>query len=229
MRVIRPVFQLSALLVSLPVLMAFPGCTEVTEAPSPANLSIVQGSAQTAAAGTVLPTQIVLRVLGTDGAPMSSVPVTFNVLAGGGSVSPSTAVSDNNGEVKAKWTLGPAAEVQTLVGSVPGVDPVTLTAFGVLPSDMVIAQGNNQTGRPSTALPVQLVLRVVGSGNIPIPGQTVGLSITSGGGSLSPQSAVTNANGEVTIRWTLGPQPGLQTASASSGSVGPVTITAVAN
>ena len=55
------------------------------------------------------------------------------------------------------------------------------------------------------------------------------VAIGSGGGSLSPASAVTNALGEVTVRWTLGPQAGLQTASATAGSVGPITISATAN
>ena len=229
MRSARPTTLLAALFTTIPLLLSFPGCTETTEAPTAVRLSVVQGATQTAAAGTILPTPIVLRVMGNDGNPMAKVPISFNILAGGGAVDPATAISDANGEVKARWTLGPASQVQTLVGSAPGVDPVTLTAFGVLPSDMIIAQGNNQTGRPSAALPVQLVLRVVGANNVPIPGQTVALAITAGGGSLSPQSAVTNAVGEVTIRWTLGPQSGLQMATASAGAVGPITISAIAN
>lgn len=229
MRALKPAIQLGILTAAVPVLLAFPGCTKATEAPTAVSLSVVQGASQTAAAGTVLPIPVVLRVIGSDRSPLAKVPVSFNVLAGGGSVEPATVISDANGEVKAKWTLGPASQVQTITGSTAGVDPVSVTAFGVLPSDMVIAQGNNQTGKPSAALPVQLVLRVVGSNNIPIPGQTVALAITAGGGSLSPQSAITNASGEVTIRWTLGPQSGLQTATATAGAVGPVTITAVAN
>lgn len=229
MRSVRPTTLLAVLLTTVPVLLAFPGCSETTEAPTAVRLSVVQGSTQTAAAGTLLPTPIVLRVMGSDGNPMPKVPISFNVLAGGGAVDPPTAISDANGEVKARWTLGPGSQVQTLVGAAPGVDPVTLTAFGVLPSDIVIAQGNNQNAKASAALPVQLVLRVVGANNVPIPGQTVALAITSGGGSLSPQSAVTNAVGEVTIRWTLGPQTGLQMATATAGAVGPITISAVAN
>lgn len=229
MRSARPTTLLAVLFTAIPTLLAFPGCTKTTEAPAAARLSIVQGHLQQAAAGTLLPTPLVLRVSGTDGAPVANIPVSFNVLAGGGSVDPATAKSDANGEVKARWTLGPGSQVQTVVGSAPGVEPVTVSALGVLPSDIAIAQGNNQTGRINTALPVQLVLRVTGTNNVPIPGQTVALTITSGGGSLSPQSAVTNNLGEVTVRWTLGPQAGLQTATATSGMVGPVTITAVAN
>lgn len=228
MRSPRPIYLLAVLLTAVPTLVAFPGCTKAVEVPTASRLTIVQGSLQAAAVGTLLPTPIILRVYGTDGAPMSKVPISFQVLAGGGTVDPATAISDANGEVKAKWTLGPASQVQAVVGSAPNVEPVTLSALGVLPTDMVIAQGNNQSGKPSTALPVQLVLRVTGNNNVPIPNQTVAFAITAGGGSLSPQSAVTNALGEVTVRWTLGPTAGLQTATATAGSIGPVMVQAVA-
>ena len=229
MRSPRSRHLLAVLFTAIPTLLAFPGCTKTVEAPAAARLTIVQGHLQTAAAGTLLPTAVVLRVLGTDGAPIGKIPVSFNVLAGGGSVDPGTVVSDANGEVKARWTLGPGAQIQTMTGMAPGVDPVTLSANGIVPSDLVIAQGNNQTAKAGTALTVQIVLRVTGGFNVPIPGQTVGLAITGGGGSISPQSAVTNALGEVTVRWTLGPQTGLQTATAAAGTLGPIAITAVAN
>lgn len=228
MRSPRPIHLLAVLLTAVPTLLAFPGCTEAVEVPTASRLTVVQGTLQAAAVGTLLPTPIILRVYGTDGAPMSKVPISFQVLQGGGTVDPATAVSDANGEVKAKWTLGPNAQTQTVVGAAPNVEPVTLSALGVLPSDMVIAQGNNQTGKASSALPVQLVLRVTGTNNVPIPNQTVAFAITAGGGSLSPQSAVTNALGEVTVRWTLGPTAGLQTATATAGSIGPVMVQAVA-
>lgn len=222
-------YLLAALFTAVPILMAFPGCTATTEAPVASRLSIVQGNLQQAAAGTLLPTSIVLRVSANDGTPVASVPISFNVLQGGGSVDPATVISDANGEVKAKWTLGPGSQTQMVSGSAPSVDPVVLQAIGVLPSDLIVAQGNNQSAKMSAALPVQIVLRVTGSNNVPIPGQTVALSVTAGGGSISPQSAITNAAGEVTVRWTLGPNTGVQSATATSGSLGPIPLTAVAN
>ena len=229
MRSSNPRVLLAVLLTAVPTLLAFPGCTETVEAPVASRLSIVQGNLQQAAAGTILPTSVVLRVYAADGTPVSQVPVSFNVMQGGGSVDPATVISDANGEVKAKWTLGPGSQVQTVSGSAPGVESVVLQAIGVLPSDLTIAQGNNQAAKMSAALPVQIVLRVTGSSNIPIPGQTVALAVTSGGGSISPQSAVTNALGEVSVRWTLGPTSGVQSATATAGALGPIPLTAVAN
>jgi hypothetical protein len=222
-------YLLAALLTAVPTLLAFPGCTKTVEAPAASRLSIVQGNLQQAAAGTLLPTQVVLRVYAADGSPVAKVPVSFNVVAGGGIVDPPSVVSDANGEVKAKWTLGPGFQSQSVSGNAPGVDPVTLQAFGILPSDLMVAQGNNQSAKASAALPVQIVIRVTGGSNVPIPNQTVALAVTTGGGSISPQSAVTNALGEVTVRWTLGPSVGLQSATVSAGSLGPIPISAVAN
>lgn len=229
MRHTRPTFLLAALFAAVPVLVAFPGCTKAVEAPTASRITIVQGHQQVGAVGTVLPTPIILRVLGSDGAPIAKIPVSFNVIAGGGTVDPGTVNSDANGEVKVKWTLGALGVVQALAAAAPGVDGVNLSATGITPSDLVIAQGNNQVAKPSTALPVPLVIRVTGGNNVPIPNVTVALSITGGGGSISPQSAVTNASGEVSVRWTLGSRPGEQSATITAGNLGPIAVSATAN
>ena len=229
MRRIRPTILLAVLFTAVPTLMAFPGCTATVAAPTATRIAIVQGHLQVGAVGAQLPTALVLRVVGTDGGPIQKIPVSLSVMAGGGTVDPATSLSDVNGEVKAKWTLGPNSQVQTLQATAPGVEPVVLSALGVLPSDLVVAQGNNQVAKASAGLPVQIVLRVTGGNNVPIPGVTVALSINSGGGQISPQSAVTNSLGEVSIRWTLGPQVGTQTATASAGSLGSISLSATAN
>lgn len=229
MRNIRTILKsLVPSILAVVVLAGFPGCKSVEEPASPASLSVVQGNMQTAAVGTLLPTPLVMRVRGTDGLPLAKVPISFSVTAGGGSVDPATAVSDANGEVKAKWFLGPLQIQQSIVALAPGLEPVPVIATGVMPADLVIAQGNNQTAKPSAALPVQLVVRVIGGTNIPIPGVTVAFSITGGTGSISPASVVTNALGEATVRWTLGAQAGSQQAQVSALNLGPVIITATA-
>ncbi|MBC8086754.1 MAG: Ig-like domain-containing protein [Phycisphaerae bacterium] len=213
---------------ALIVLGGFPGCKSVEEPASPASLTVVQGNMQTAAVGTLLPTPVVMRVRGTDGLPLAKVPISFSVATGGGAVDPATAVSDANGEVKAKWSLGPLQIQQSLSALAPGLDPVPVMATGVMPTDLIVAQGNNQTAKSSAALPVQLVVRVIGGTNIPIPGVTVAFSITGGTGSISPASIVTNALGEATVRWTLGAQAGSQQAQVSALNLGPIIISATA-
>ena len=124
MRPIRPTILLAVLFTAVPTLMAFPGCTATVAVPVATRITIVQGHLQTGAVGAQLPTSVVLRVIGTDGGPIQKIPVSLSVVAGGGTVDPATSLSDVNGEVKAKWTLGPNTPVQTLQATAPGVDPV---------------------------------------------------------------------------------------------------------
>jgi hypothetical protein len=212
------------------LLLALAGaCTKATEADGAARLTIVQGNQQTAPVGTLLPLPVVLRVLNASGAPVAQVPVQFSVQAGGGSVDPGTVTSDANGEVKTKWTLGPASTAHLLSGTAAGVDTVSVIATGVVPREVVVVQGNGQVARAGTALATPIILRVVGGSNLPIPGQTVTFAVTTGGGSVSPATAVTSAAGEVTLRWTLGPLLGNQTVTATVGALSPVALTALAN
>ena len=212
-----------ALLVLLPLATA----CEKASGPLPASsLLVVQGNRQSAAAGTALPAPVVVRVLADDGSPVEGTPVGFAVQLGNGTVEPATVLSDANGEAKTRWTLGANQNAHELLASVPGVEPVTITATGIVPTDLLVAQGNNQVAKAGAALPVQIVLRVVGNNNTPIPGVPITLQVTAGGGSLNPASAVTNASGEVTVRWTLGNQIGLQNVQASALNLAPIILTA---
>jgi adhesin/invasin len=205
------------------------GCQPTTETPTPDALVLVQGNFQTAAAGAALPTPVVVRVHSVDGSPVEGVPVAFAVAQGGGAVDPASAMSDASGEVKTRWTLGPNQDIHALQVSTPGVAPITVSASGITATDLLIVQGNNQSGRAGSALSTQIVLRVIGSGNVPIPGVPVGFAITAGSGAVNPPSATTNAAGEVTVRWTLGAQQGLQTVQASALNLSPVLVNATAN
>jgi hypothetical protein len=111
---------------------------------------------------------------------------------------------------------------------VTGVDPVTILANAILPTELLIVQGNSQAARVGTALTTPIVIRVVGPNNVPIPGMTVGFQILSGSGSITPQSAVTNNLGEVTARWTLGAQAGTQQAQVMGGPLLPISLVATA-
>jgi hypothetical protein len=225
----RPRSAAGAWVVALAWVVAGGGCAgdeAVATDPVPASLTVVQGSNQAVQGGKELPNAIVLRVLTTDGRPVEGVAIGFTVMSGGGSVTPGSVTTDANGEGKAKWVLGPTAPEQTLKAAVAGVDPVTIAATAIVPTELIVAQGNNQTARVSTALPTAIVVRVVGNGNVPIVGVPVAFQITAGAGVITPQSALTNAFGEVSAKWTLGPTAGLNTLSASVGSAPPVTITA---
>lgn len=212
----------------LVVVLAVGGCGKaaVVEPPTPGSLVLVQGNNQQVQGGSELPNPVVIRVLATDGTPIGKLPIGFSVVQGGGSVNPGSAASDENGEVKVKWTVGPNEVAQLLRASVPGVEAVNVSALALLPSDIVIAQGNNQGAKAGAALPNPIVIRIVGPGNVPMKGIAVAFQVISGGGLISPQSGLTNALGEVTARWTLGGTAGTNTLAVSSGALQPLSMSA---
>jgi hypothetical protein len=218
-----------SLLPLLVAALAVNGCGKeaVVAPPTPGSLVLVQGNNQQVQGGSELPNPVVIRVLDTDGTPIGKLPIGFSVVQGGGSVNPGSAASDENGEVKVKWTVGPNEVAQLLRASVPGVEAVNVSAIALLPSDIVIAQGNNQTAKAGAALPNPLVIRIVGPGNVPMKGIAVAFQVVSGGGLISPQSGLTNALGEVTARWTLGGTAGTNTLAVSSGALQPLAMSAI--
>jgi hypothetical protein len=117
--------------------------------------------------------------------------------------------------------MGPA---QVLLAAAPGLEPVRATATPLFPSDIVIAQGNNQSARVNGTLTNPIVVRVLGPGNVPLDSITVSLQITAGGGAITPQSVLTNALGEATVRWTMGPVAGTNSAFVRAGTLEPVAI-----
>jgi len=92
------------------------------------------------------------------------------------------------------------------------------------------ASGDGQTAQVGTALPNALRVVVTLSG-APQVGTSVTWAAQGAGASVSPTSAVTDANGVATTTWTLGTASGAQTATATlAGASGsPVTFTATAS
>lgn len=223
----QPIRSLAAALVLFATTVLTACGKEVVASPVPGALVLVQGNNQQAQGGSELPNPVVVRVLSAEGTPIEKVPIGFSVVQGGGSVNPGSAPSDENGEVKVKWTVGPNEVAQLLRASVPGVEAVNVSAIALLPSDIIIAQGNNQIAKAGGPLPNPIVIRIVGPGNVPMKGIPVAFQVTAGGGLISPQSAITNALGEVTARWTLGGTAGSNTLAVSSGSLQPVSLLAI--
>jgi hypothetical protein len=225
---ILPRVALDLLLAGFLVLV---GCQLPTKAGSttsePAGLTVVQGNGQIAQAGRLLTTPIVLRLIDADGRGVAKQQATLVVATGGGSVDPATAVSDSNGEMKVRWTLGQATQVQSLQAAAAGL-VATVNATALFPTELILAQGASQTAKVSTALKNDVVMRVVGPGNVPMVGVTVSFRVTEGGGAISPQSAATNALGEVGAKWTLGAAAGQNTVVAGSGDLATVSVRATA-
>jgi adhesin/invasin len=204
--------------------------THTVTAGSASGVLIVDGNNQTAAPRTTLPTDLVVQVVDEASNAVVAAAVTWVVTAGGGTLSPTTGTTDENGRAATKWTLGATAGTNTAQAIVSGVGQAefTATAAAGTASEIRIVSGDDQTGPAGSRLASALVVQVLDDGDNPVSGAVVTWSATSGGGSVSPGSATTGADGQASTAWTLGPSTGTQRAQASAPGAGNVRFEATA-
>jgi hypothetical protein len=128
------------------------------------------------------------------------------------------------------WTLGPRLDSAQVAEAAAGLTlraSFTATAGMGFGASVVKLSGDGQTAEVGTALANSLRVRVQLADGRPVPGAPVSWSVT-GGGSLSPASGVTDADGVAAVAWTLGDAPGAAAATAQVGEASSVfTATAV--
>ena len=90
--------------------------------------------------------------------------------------------------------------------------------------------GIGQSGPPGSVLPLPLSVLVTDAGGDPVGGIEVTWSVVSGGGTVSPSSSMTDADGVATTQFTLGPAEGVQQAQAQAAQLqgSPVVFSATA-
>jgi hypothetical protein len=200
----------------------------------PARIAIANGNNQTAIVGGTLPESLVVRVTDSNGRPVA-VQVAFALATptAGGSITPDTATTDNNGDARARWVLGSQAGLQRANVSVVGADELTAefsaTASPGAVATFAIIDGDNQSAPVGTTLRDSLIVRAMDAAGNPVIGLLVAWSVT-GGGSVSAPSVPTGTDGRAAVRRTLGPGAGTQTTLANAGDVpgSPLGFTATA-
>jgi len=108
------------------------GSATVNVVAPPSSLTLVSGGNQTGSAGRVLEQPIVVEVRAADNLPVAGHSVTFAVTAGGGSVAPASALTGTDGRASAVLTLGPAQGVNTVQVTAAGLEPISVSATGIL-------------------------------------------------------------------------------------------------
>ncbi len=206
------------------------------------SLALMSGGSQTGQVETVLTNPIIVIVKDTNGNPFAGATVNFATTDG--SVSSSSGVSDANGNVSINWTLGATVGTQNLTvtafkadGTTPlDGSPMTITATGTsVPAFADILQkasGDSQSGTVNEVLANPIVVRVLDQFENYFAGATVNFATTDG--SVSAASGVSDADGNVSVNWTLGATVGTQnltvTAFKADGTTpldgSPMTITA---
>jgi hypothetical protein len=215
-------------------------CSETTTPPPPPAVLVpsaiepVTNTTLSSVAGQPLTDSIVARVVDKNGLRLEDVPVTFVVTAGGGTVSPTSAVSREQGIVKTLWTLGPQTGLNRLEVRAEGVEaPLIFEATGTpgAAANFVIVDGDAQADMVGRTLPKPVLVRLTDANGNPIVGAPIdwywGWPNVSG--TITPASAVTNSNGEWSATWQLGTEAGpsqLTVVARPSGMVLGLTATA---
>ena len=96
------------------------------------------------------------------------------------------------------------------------------------PRTLTKVSGDKQQGLPGAQLAEPFVVSVLDQNGDPLPGAEVAFSVTAGGGTLSANTTVTDANGRASITLTLGSEPGRNTVAARVGDLKPVIFSATA-
>lgn len=189
------------------------------------------GNLQVGAAGSVLAESLSVKVIDRFGNGVAGVPVTWQSLAGAGSVSASSATTSGLGVARAAWTLGPRLDsIQVASASSGSLPPVTFSATPEMPASAMIsaAGGDTQTGVVGGLLPVDLAVQVKLANSTPVQGARVVWSVRSGGGIVIPFESLTDTLGQSRAALRLGTVTGVDSVSATVNGIGSVTFVSTA-
>lgn len=163
------------------------------------------------------------QALDSAGHPIASTPIVYHIAAADTALARVT--NPDSGRVIARAARGTAHVVAELLTH------QTATAALLVqprPSAIAFTGGSGQSAVVGTALPQPLTARVTAADNLGVRGVVVTFAVTSGGGSLSRTVDTTDANGNASVLWILGPMAGSQAVTATAGTLSTSPISAVA-
>jgi hypothetical protein len=107
--------------------------------------------------------------------------------------------------------------------------PAPTSPVAAVVGGITVVQGDAQIAQGGRALPTPIVLRIVDANGRGMAKQSATLVVATGGGSVSPPTALSDSIGEMRVIWTLGNATTYQTLLASAGTtvVVPVNATAI--
>ena len=178
------------------------------------------GDGQVGAPGRELPLPLEVVVTDGDNRPIPDVEISFTTVGtGGGTISKPVILSDHDGRVQVKWTLGAEPGVQTVQavganssGSALDGSPLTFSAEAVRPppARIVLLQAPSTLVQNGILFDRQPIVGILDPDNQPVAGVEVAASIGSGAGELTGTTTVATdaagraAFGDLTIQGLTG-------------------------
>lgn len=142
--------------------------------------------------------------------PSRSVPVDFEVLSGGGTLSSTRVYTDLSGKAETHWTLGSQPvhlqRVRAWVRNGIG-DTIPLVYDFVADSaelHLEYISGNEQIGEPDSTLTDSLVVRVLDQNDEIVPNIPVRFAVIEGNGEVSDTFLSSDTLGQAKVAFTLG-------------------------
>jgi adhesin/invasin len=182
----------------------------------------VSGGGAAGPVGAALADSLSVMVKDRYGNPVGGVEVTWEVVAGGGAVSPARSATRSDGVAKAQWTLGLRVDsVQVTHVRVGNLDPVAFTASAVtagVPLQLAKRGGDGQRGPAGSVLADSLGVVLRMQDGRPVQGALVSWSVPPEAGTVMPAVSRTDANGAASTAWRLGVAAGLVQATAAVDS-----------
>ena len=152
-----------------------------------------------------------------------------NMLVRWTSSDPALAAVVQNGNATATLTSAGRRGTVTLSAITPlGVTGTTRVTLLPLASRLVVISGGGQTGAAGSAVAQPLVVEVQSADNLPVAGGQITFRAITAGGSVTPATAVADANGRASTTLKLGPTVGVYQFEAASGTFAPVTASVTA-
>ncbi len=166
----------------------------------PAVLTVPAGGGQKGAAGRPLAEPVVARVTDADGRRLAGIAVTFVTELDQGSFDPLEASTDEAGEARSSWTLGPGTGTQQATVMVESLSPQQITATAQAGEasrlNLESAPSTATAGEPFTA---PVVVRVEDEfGNL-VSSSSVEITLSLNHGSLTGTTVAPAADGSATF------------------------------
>ncbi len=118
---------------------------------------------------------------------------------GGGSITPESVVTGDDGLAAAERVLGPTAGQQSAQAASDGLagSPVAFvhTAVASSPAGLQAVSGNGQAAPAGFEVAEDLVVRLVDDAGNGVGGRSITWVVSTGGGTVSPVNATTEATG----------------------------------
>jgi hypothetical protein len=171
-----------------------------------------------------------VRLVDGGGRPLAGARVTFEVVAGGGSVAAGTLTADAEGRAIARWTLGTVAGTNELAARLASGESVQFRVTGTadLPAALEALVNPAPVAPAGGLVAVSPSVRVVDRYGNGVPGVPVNFVVQAGGGSVAGPAQVSDETGVATAGgWTTG-QPGENVLVATAANLPALSFTTTA-